>query len=133
MPPDENPLRWEGRMRLSTAIASLFAALPLAACGWIGDHTPDLVSCGAEVSTGARPIAATREVRFLGKVQDNTAKCRGGSNAVAFRDVPWVDWANYWGAGDEKSKSIWPSKNLRGVNGSLIDLEYERIELIKFN
>ena len=120
-------------MRPSIAIASLCAALPLVSCGWLGDHTPDLVSCGAEISTGARPIAATREVRFLGKVQDNTAKCRGGENALAFRDVPWVDWANYWGSGDEKSKSIWPSKNLRGVNGSLIDLEYERIELIKFN
>jgi len=120
-------------MRPSIAIASLCAALPLASCGWLGDHTPDLVSCGAEISTGARPIAATRETRFLGKVQDNTAKCRGGSNAVAFRDVPWVDWSNYWAAGDDKSKSIWPSKNLRGINGSLIDLEYERIELIKFN
>ncbi len=120
-------------MRPSIAVASLCVVLPLVSCGWLGDHTPDLVSCGAEISTGARPIAAARDARFLGKVQDNTAKCRGGQNAIAFRDVPWVDWSNYWAAGDEKSKSIWPSKNLRGINGSLIDLEYERIELIKFN
>lgn len=120
-------------MRLSTALLSMCVVLPLASCSWLGEHTPDLASCGSTVSEGARPIANTRGERFLGKVQGNTAKCRGGDNAVAFQSVPWVDWSNYWGAADEHSKSFWPTKNIRGINGSLIDLEYERIELIKFN
>jgi heme peroxidase len=120
-------------MRSSISLLSLCAVLPLASCGWISDHTPDLVSCGEEISTGARPIAVTRDVRFLGKVQANTAKCRGGVKPGEFQSMPWVDWSNYWAAGDESSRSFWPSKNLRGINGSLIDLEYERIELIKFN
>ncbi|MEP6494743.1 MAG: peroxidase family protein [bacterium] len=120
-------------MRLSTSLLSLCAVLPLASCGWLSNNSPDLASCGSELSSGARPIAVTRGERFLGKVQNATGKCRGGDNALAYQAVPWVDWSNYWATADENSKSIWPSKNLRGVNGALIDLEYERIELIKFN
>jgi hypothetical protein len=47
--------------------------------------------------------------------------------------VPWTDWSNYWATRDNGSKSLFATKNLRGVNGSLIDLEYARVELIKFN
>ncbi|MGQ0648920.1 MAG: peroxidase family protein [Gemmatimonadaceae bacterium] len=53
---------------------------------------------------------------------------------------PWVDWAGYWGAGDSTSLSrLWfqpverLSRNQRGIDGALIDLEYQRIELLKFN
>jgi hypothetical protein len=52
--------------------------------------------------------------------------------ALRFLDVPWVDWSNYYGTGDASSLSR-ATKNLRGVGGALIDLEYERVELIKFN
>jgi len=72
-------------------------------------------------------------------VQKTTAACRGSDRAVKFRSTPWVDWANYWATGDSSSKSrslfnvghLGP--NGRGIDGALLDLEYQRIELIKFN
>ncbi|MGH7832903.1 MAG: peroxidase family protein, partial [Candidatus Binatia bacterium] len=90
---------------------------------------------------GLPDVAETRERRFLGKVRyEETARCRGGEKAVGLRGLPWVDWQNYWAAGDNASKgpdSIWSLKHLnpngRGLDGALLDLEYQRIELIKFN
>ena len=103
----------------------------------------DYVACTSMVWGGFRPIAKTREHRFLGKVQEDTARCRGDDKAVAFRSTPWVDWANYWAAADDDSKSgEWLAftgflrhflKDGFGIDGALMDLEYERIELIKFN
>jgi len=59
---------------------------------------------------------------------------------VAFRGTPWVDWANYWATGDAASKPAESedkdghlSPTGRGIDGALLDLEYQRIELIKFN
>src|SRR3989449_1666372 len=64
----------------------------------------------------------------------------GGDHALAFRATPWVDWSNYWATGDSTTKSTWfiplpkhLSRNSRGEDGGLLDLEYARIELIKFN
>jgi len=75
--------------------------------------------------------------RFNGKVAQLTALCRGGQKAVQFRFTPWVDFSNYWGTGDLSSlpqgylsTSV---PKFRGVTGALLDLEYQRIELIKFN
>src|SRR2546423_4035036 len=115
--------------------------LPVTSCGEsrkaildnADDILPDIFSCGELVASGARPIAADRTARFQGKVQEATARCRGGTKAVAHRDVPWTDWGNYWATGDTGTTSWLSSKNTRGINGSLIDLEYSRIELIKFN
>ena len=99
-----------------------------------------LQNCGQMINSGIRPIAGTRERRFQGKVENSTAVCRGGDLAVQFRATPWVDWANYWGAGDATSKApefVKQANHLgptgRGVDGALLDLEYQRIELIKFN
>jgi len=99
-----------------------------------------LRGCEELLKDGVRPIAKTRDERFLGKVAEATAKCRGGDKAVRFRSTPWVDWANYWGAGDSSSKAPdfvkqaqHTGPNGRGIDGALIDLEYQRIELIKFN
>jgi len=99
-----------------------------------------LQACEEMAGGGLRPIAGSREERFLGKVQAPTAVCRGGNGAAQFRKAPWVDWANYWGTGDVSSKApdfVKPAGHLgptqRGVDGALLDLEYERIELIKFN
>jgi hypothetical protein len=94
---------------------------------------PSLVACADELSEGVRPFARERDQRFLGKVQANTARCRGGERAVARREVPWLDWSNYFATGDGDTRSRLATQNLRGINGALIDLEYERVELIKFN
>jgi hypothetical protein len=89
---------------------------------------------------GFRKVAAERDQRFLGKVQEDTARCRGGEKAVAGRGSPWTDWQNYWAAGDASSKAPGLgekpghlSRDGRGIDGALLDLEYQRIELIKFN
>ena len=99
-----------------------------------------LRNCAQMINSGIRPIATTRDQRFQGKVEDSTAVCRGGDMASQFRATPWVDWSNYWGAGDAKSKApefVKQANHLgptgRGIDGALLDLEYQRIELIKFN
>jgi len=118
------------------AVRCLFTAslmLALVSCERTKELTDSIFGCVDELSTGARPFAATREARFLGKVQSSTARCRGGDIAVQRRDVPWLDWPNYYAAADAGSKSTWRTRNLRGINGVLIDLEYQRVELIRFN
>jgi hypothetical protein len=87
-----------------------------------------------------RPIATDRAFRFLGKVQPSTAKRRGGENAVRNMPFPWTDWQNYYATADCRSRSTGilanlpvVSRNDRGLNGALLDLEYQRMELIKFN
>jgi hypothetical protein len=96
-----------------------------------------LKACAESVFQGFRKIADTRETRFNGKVSEATALCRGGRQALQFRLTPWVDWSNYWGSGDTASlpKGFISTKGpvLRGVSGALLDLEYQRMELIKFN
>src|ERR1039457_5292718 len=99
-----------------------------------------LHACQVLIEEGMRPIATSRDTRFSGKVAEATAKCRGGDNAAKFRATPWTDWQNYWAAGDASSKA--PEfvrqaghfgPNAREIDGALLDLKYERIELIKFN
>src|SRR5712692_7922725 len=132
-------------MKIPRVIAALIATLVFPACNSdrkaaLKAEAESLRACAELVNDGFRPIAATRDQRFLGKVQEATALCRGGARAVEFRAAPWVDWSNYWGAGDASSKvpefvksagHLGP--NMRGLDGSLLDLEYQRIELIKFN
>jgi hypothetical protein len=94
-------------------------------------------SCLQVAERGLRPVAEDRSQRFLGKVREDTARCRGGDRAVQARTLPWIDWQNYWATGDTSSRSgsltTHLSPNGRGVDGALLDLEYQRIELIKFN
>ncbi len=103
-------------------------------------ETASLEACEAVVANGLRPIAQTRDQRFEVKVDAQRALCRGGAKAVAWRGTPWVDWANYYATGD--GSTTLPglvtvdgvlAPNSRGVNAALLDMEYERIELIKFN
>ena len=105
-----------------------------------GIRASRFASCVAYALSGLRDVAAHRSARFLGKVSEDTARCRGGEAAVAWRKTPWVDWPQYWSAGSEKSR--FPgvmsgfdilSPNSRGINGALLDLEYQRMELLKFN
>src|SRR6266545_2773718 len=55
----------------------------------------DFAACTAMVASGMRPLADDRTERFLGKVADSTARCRGGERAAMFASEPWVDWQNY--------------------------------------
>ncbi|MEY6432130.1 peroxidase family protein [Thioalkalicoccus limnaeus] len=115
----------------------------LAAWPDLREEALSLTACYQLGRAGFRPVAQEPADRFLGKVQEFTARCRGGSNALAHRDTPWVDWSTYWGTGDESTLSgfrLLPgerfdrfSRNQRGIDGALLDLEYQRIELIKFN
>jgi hypothetical protein len=89
---------------------------------------------------GLRDAANDRADRFLGKVSEDTARCRGGEAAIVWRSAPWVDWPQYWSAGEEQSRFAgWTapidflSPNRRGINGALLDIEHQRIELLKFN
>lgn len=103
----------------------------------------DTKACIKMASSGLLEIADDPTQRFLGKVEEDTARCRGGKKAVKFRNTPWVDWQNYYASGDQQSKHqgdqaitrlgehLYPDG--RGVDGALMDLEYQRIELIKFN
>ena len=91
----------------------------------------DREACLTLAEKGFRPIAGERAERFLGKVQEYTARCRGGDKAVAFRATPWVDWANYWATGDVDSKpgdSGSEDGHLspmgRGIDGALLDLGF---------
>jgi heme peroxidase len=108
--------------------------------GGCGSKPEDLFACLRMSLTGFRPIALERDGRFLGKVREETARCRGGARAVERRAEPWVDWASYWAAGDATTRAARAivngahlSANGRGIDGALLDLEYQRIELIKFN
>ncbi|MCK5665202.1 MAG: hypothetical protein KAI17_17055, partial [Thiotrichaceae bacterium] len=103
----------------------------------------DRKACIDTAKSGLLKIADDRSKRFMGKVQEDTARCRGGEKIVKYLNTPWVDWQNYYAAGDAGSKHqgreaitklgehLLPDG--RGVDGALIDLEYQRIELIKFN
>lgn len=103
----------------------------------------DTNACLKTVAAGLLDIAEDPSKRFLGKVEEDTARCRGGDKAVQYRNTPWVDWQNYYAIGDEQSKHqgdkaltrlgehLYPDG--RGIDGALMDLEYQRIELIKFN
>jgi hypothetical protein len=101
------------------------------------EELKELAACKEMVLGGLMKIPATRDLRFLGKVSEATAMCRGGLKAVQFHSTPWVDWSQYWGTGGVESlPKNYISKegpSLRGVTGALLDLEYQRMELIKFN
>ncbi len=118
----------------------LFLLPPLLLVSCNRAKTASLKACEAVLANGLRPIAQTRDQRFQGKVDEARALCRGGENAVTARDTPWVDWENYFATGDASSKlpGIVTENNIlapnsRGVNAALLDMEYQRIELIKFN
>ncbi len=124
-------------IRLSIACVP---AILLASCANPGakvEEARELEACKQMVLSGLLKIPEARDVRFLGKVAEATDMCRGGQKAVQFRMTPWADWSQYWGTGDMDSlpKNYISSQGpaLRGVLGALLDLEYQRIELIKFN
>jgi hypothetical protein len=103
------------------------------------DPESDL-ACATMAVGGFRRIAEDRNDRFLAKVETDTARCRGGEQAVRSHTSPYVDWANYWATGDARSMAGGDTtigsplaRNARGIDGAVLDLEYQRVELIKFN
>jgi hypothetical protein len=111
----------------------------------IGIDMDAVEACKEMVKDGLRPLPDERSQRFQGKVSDDfTAYCRGGDKAIKYRNTPWVDWVNYHATGDSTSKAEGGYEAItsfgehlegdgRGIDGALMDLEYQRIELIKFN
>ena len=114
-----------------------FLVIAAVCCAGCAAGRGDFLPCTDDALGGIRKIADGRSERFSGKVAEETARCRGGETAVSFRNTPWVDWQNYWGAGDSASGGTGDTAglnaNTRGILGALLDLEYQRIELIKFN
>ncbi|HEY7141969.1 MAG TPA: peroxidase family protein [Methylomirabilota bacterium] len=108
--------------------------------GGCGNTPADLEACARAAWSGLRPVAEERDRRFLGKVGEDRARCRGGTRAAGLVRAPFVDWPHYWAAGDGGSRLsasdgvirfLRPDR--RGIGGALIDLEYQRIELLRFN
>jgi len=133
----------------SRHLFSLPQCLVMAACAVMSCNASalsskeELSACKALVDSGLRPVADERADRFQGKPGDNALLCRGGEAALQYKAEPWVDWSNYWATADASSlkegekaltfigEHLKP--NGRGIDGALIDLEFQRIELIKFN
>ena len=62
-------------------IGSLLLGASLVVGGCATQHE-SLESCLKVAERGLRPIADDRSQRFLGKVREDTARCRGGERAV---------------------------------------------------
>lgn len=127
-------------MRILARVAVCVVSLVAVACSGNAARQAELrelEACKAMALGGLRRIPDSRSERFLGKVEEATAACRGGVNAVDGRETPWVDWTRYWGTGDALSLPTGyvstEGPAFRGISGALMDLEYQRIELIKFN
>ena len=101
------------------------------------EEARELKACAQTVLKGLHKIPEARSDRFLGKVTEAEAICRGGEKSLQFRLTPWVDWSQYWGTGDLSSLPTGflstKGPGFRGVTGALLDLETQRVELIKFN
>ncbi|MCX5725392.1 MAG: oxygenase, partial [Nitrospirae bacterium] len=128
-------MRQRRRLSMLTAMAGLCF---LSGC----DVLESEIACLKVLAHGdIQRVAKEREQRFLGKVPEERARCLGGERAVALRQGPWLDWPNFWGAGDVLSKAPlhllsdakYIGPNAHGINGALYELELQRIELIKFN
>ena len=101
----------------------------------------ELTACSSYVFEGFRPIAKERTGRFLGKVEEDTARCRGGgqSGRTAAPSRGWIGRTT----GPPATPTLWRmasrdaighlAPNGRGIDGALLDLEYQRMEMIKFN
>lgn len=130
--------KWS-RLVIVTGLCVLGACAGPGPSGIFVDSTKDCAEM--LLQRDAQTIAKTREQRFLGKAPDTTARCLGGKRAENLREGPWLDWPNYWAAGD--ATSLAPARllahaevmgpNAHGINGALYELELQRIELIKFN
>jgi hypothetical protein len=127
--------------RIAAILIVVPSALSLLSCDEAKAEDRDSIkACAEMVAHLLPPNPKDRADRFQGKVEEYKALCRGGQRSVKARGLPWVDWGTYWGAGDTTTKApglITSSGPLsptgRGVRGALVDLEMQRVELIRFN
>ena len=126
------PFRSPAVAVLATALTS---ALALASCASKRD-TVD--ACLAMVLGGFAPWARSAPSGSSARSARTPHSAGAASGRSAWRGVPWLDWQSYWATGDAGAArpNRWTSHlgaNGRGIDGALLDLEYQRIELIKFN
>ncbi len=114
-------------MRYFTVLIAAALSVTVSGC-----QDSEFAACFEQILNERRPMAETRDQRFEGKVPENVARCRGGEKAVGFRGLPWLDWPNYFATGDQTSRAS-ASSDFHGIGGALIDIERERVELIRFN
>jgi len=123
---------------LGIGVVVLVAAGLLGASPNVRSEVASLRACFTLARSGFRNVAEEPKDRFHGKVQEFTARCRAAPEIDAHRQTPWVDWSSYWGTAGDDSRSNFRflgrlSRQQRGIDGALLDLEYQRIELLKFN
>src|SRR5688572_5415755 len=124
--------------RKKLSVVLLGVLLLLTAAGFLAFPMSDVSPCWELGRRGLRRVTDDRADRFQGKVQPYTLACRASESAELASTTPWVDWTNYWATADATSRSAFSplpriGRNGRGIDGALLDLEYQRIELIKFN
>ena len=68
-------------------VGSLLLGALLVAFGGCATQQESLESCLQVAERGLRPVAEDRSQRFLGKVREDTARCRGGERAVDAREL----------------------------------------------
>ena len=136
---EESPIEFVLARKLALGFG---IAVPVLGVGAYASYGASIQACFDLVESGLREVAESRGERFLGKVGVPAARCRGGGGTVEARSTPWVDWRGYYGAGDANSRSAtWLDallphrleRNGRGLDGALMDLEYQRLELIQLN
>ena len=128
-------------MRLACLLATaLVSPLPAQA----QDSRLEIVTdCLKMAHGGVRRIAEERADRFQGKVDEPVAGCRGGERAVAAAWRTLGRLVELLGRRRREHHSRTgrdsivlrhlTNRNTRGIDGALMDLEYQRMELIKFN
>ena len=73
-------------MRREIGLFLLGALLVLGGCA---SRHETIEACLQVAERGLRPVAEERDQRFLGKVKEDTARCRGGDRTVDGRSLPW--------------------------------------------
>src|SRR4030095_10246329 len=89
---------------MNRAVIYFFVAAALAVLGvYTLLQKIQVAGCFTYAFGGFRAVATNRAQRFLGKVEESTARCRGGDAAARWQTTPWLDWQQYRGAAGKES------------------------------